>query len=537
MSTPILPFAVWQSGTNENSLPANDNSLRHEILNGLVIADDVTSQPVSPERGDIYIIPAGATGAQWSLFDAEDITIYDGGTWHAYAPVNGIVLNLGGSLIAFDGSSGYITVGGGGGGSPGGPTNSVQYNTGSAFGGEAAFSYDASTNTVTVDNATLAGLLLTAPTATGGAGIRMPHGTAPTSPVNGDMWTTTAGLYVRINGATVGPLSAGGGSLTNWTEAVNTSTPNATVPVVSFVPNNAATNVDVAINPKGTGAFTLDVADNATTGGNKRGTNAIDLQTTRSAAAQVASGAASVVIGSNNTANATNAVAIGSSCSATGSNSLAVGSTSSATGNGAVAVGSSATAGGMNSLATSGGTASADYALCHGANCTADGQYGLVTGRYAQARAVYGATARTAFLLAVAGDAQSQEYVLMSDTTDATPEAMTTNNAAAAASNQVVLPNTSAYMVTGEVVARQNSTGDCKSWTFSALIKRGANAASTALVGTPTVTSPYADAGASAWALAITANTTTGSLAVGITGEASKSIKWAAQVRSIEVVG
>lgn len=37
--------------------------------------------------------------------------------------------------------------------------------------------------------------------------LRLAHGTAPTSPVNGDMWTTTAGLYVRINGATVGPLA------------------------------------------------------------------------------------------------------------------------------------------------------------------------------------------------------------------------------------------------------------------------------------------------------------------------------------------
>lgn len=42
---------------------------------------------------------------------------------------------------------------------------------------------------------------------TGGASIRLPHGSAPSSPVNGDMWTTTAGLFVRINGATVGPLS------------------------------------------------------------------------------------------------------------------------------------------------------------------------------------------------------------------------------------------------------------------------------------------------------------------------------------------
>lgn len=47
----------------------------------------------------------------------------------------------------------------------------------------------------------------TTASAAGGAGFRLPHGTAPTSPVNGDVWTTTAGLFVRINGATVGPLS------------------------------------------------------------------------------------------------------------------------------------------------------------------------------------------------------------------------------------------------------------------------------------------------------------------------------------------
>lgn len=42
---------------------------------------------------------------------------------------------------------------------------------------------------------------------TGVSTLRIPHGAAPTSPVDGDMWTTTAGLFIRINGATVGPLS------------------------------------------------------------------------------------------------------------------------------------------------------------------------------------------------------------------------------------------------------------------------------------------------------------------------------------------
>jgi hypothetical protein len=52
-----------------------------------------------------------------------------------------------------------------------------------------------------------AALVLAAGT-TGVASLRIPHGAAPTSPVNGDIWTTSAGgLFVRINGVTVGPLT------------------------------------------------------------------------------------------------------------------------------------------------------------------------------------------------------------------------------------------------------------------------------------------------------------------------------------------
>jgi hypothetical protein len=32
--------------------------------------------------------------------------------------------------------------------------------------------------------------------------IRLPHGVAPTTPLDGDLWTTTTGLYGRINGVT-----------------------------------------------------------------------------------------------------------------------------------------------------------------------------------------------------------------------------------------------------------------------------------------------------------------------------------------------
>lgn len=49
--------------------------------------------------------------------------------------------------------------------------------------------------------------LLTTASSSGAASLTIPHGSAPTSPANGDMWTTTAGLFVQINGVTVGPLS------------------------------------------------------------------------------------------------------------------------------------------------------------------------------------------------------------------------------------------------------------------------------------------------------------------------------------------
>ena len=49
--------------------------------------------------------------------------------------------------------------------------------------------------------------LQTAASTTTKAGLNIPHGAAPTAPVNGDIWTTTAGLYIRINGTTVGPLN------------------------------------------------------------------------------------------------------------------------------------------------------------------------------------------------------------------------------------------------------------------------------------------------------------------------------------------
>lgn len=52
----------------------------------------------------------------------------------------------------------------------------------------------------------MAGRFVTTPATTGFAGFNVSPGVAPISPANGDIWVTTAGLYVRINGVTIGPL-------------------------------------------------------------------------------------------------------------------------------------------------------------------------------------------------------------------------------------------------------------------------------------------------------------------------------------------
>jgi hypothetical protein len=133
------------------------------------------------------------------------------------------------------------------------------------------------------------------------------------------------------------------------------------------------------------------------------------------------------------------------------------------------------------------------------------------------------------------GGAQASLLCLARQTTDATATVLTSDGSGASSTNQVIMPNNSAYFFTGEVVAGVTGGGNTKGWTIEGVIKRGANAASTALVGTPTVTSTYADAGASTWVIAVTADTTNGGLAVTFTGQASTTIRTVARINSVEM--
>jgi hypothetical protein len=159
-------------------------------------------------------------------------------------------------------------------------------------------------------------------------------------------------------------------------------------------------------------------------------------------------------------------------------------------------------------------------------------------GRYGSSRGINGMAvipACTNPITTTLGNCQSAILVLGVQTTDATATALKSDSNAVSGTNQVILPNNSAYFFTGEVISGVTGGGNTKGWTIEGVIKRGANAASTALVGTPTVTSLYADAGAATWAIAVTADTTNGGIRVTFTGQASTTIRTVCQIRTTEM--
>lgn len=247
--------------------------------------------------------------------------------------------------------------------------------------------------------------------------------------------------------------------------------------------------------------------------------------------ANAASGAnASTIGGQNNIASAnSSSVNGGQSNTASQSNSAINGGTSNNASNSNASIngGSGNTASGSNSF-VSGGQSNT-------ANAT---NSGVLNGGYGSTRSIQGNTVLPASsfpISATLGVQQSAILVLGRQTTDATATVLASNQSAASGTNQVILPNNSAYYFRGECIAGVTGAGDTKGWYIEGVIKRGAGVGTTALVGTPSVTSLYADAGAATWAVTATADTTNGGLAITVTGQAATTIRWVCQIRTTEM--
>lgn len=269
------------------------------------------------------------------------------------------------------------------------------------------------------------------------------------------------------------------------------TSPNNTTNVDCVSASSSSLNVDLALRPKGVGALQAAIPDNTAAGGNRRGQYAVDWQMVRSAATQVASGTTYATIGG-------------------GAYNTASGDTSTVGG------GSNNIASGYLSVIPGGNWALAE-----------------LQGKLAHASGTFGNY----------GDAQFGRIILRGATTTNTSALVLTANAStASATNTLVLGNNKVYSYKIELVANSAVVGSGAvygtsggNWSLSGLIRRTADAASTALIGIPAVTAANIDSAISACTVALTADTTLGGLQIAVTGVANTNIHWVAVVTTTEV--
>ena len=224
-----------------------------------------------------------------------------------------------------------------------------------------------------------------------------------------------------------------------------------------------------------------------------------------------------------------------SSYGATGSNSVAIGDRAKGSGNYSVSMGRLNNVSGPNGAVGLGqsNTVSAEGAFAAGNTNIASGTYSQALGNGANTQGLWGKLAKANGFFSNYADAQTGIFVLRSNTTDATPEALTTNNSTAATSNQVILPNNSAYAFHGTIVARQQASGgtECAAWKIEGLIRREGSAGTTVLVNSATTILDNTPA----WGMALSADTTNGGLKIEVTGAAATNIRWVATIHTSEV--
>ena len=361
------------------------------------------------------------------------------------------------------------------------------------------------------------------------------------------------GTSLLLDGTAIG--GGGGGSPTLYAESLSGATsPTATGTNSVAIGSDAqatATNGSIAF---GTATRASGNA-NAAIGyqANAAGVGALATGYLANAAADF-----STAVGRNaKTATGSNATALTNSY-ASGANSFAAAianntSTYGATGSGSVAMMNYAKASGSNSGAIGfGANATGSFAHAFGAQSFSTASSSLALGRQCQATANYatsigrgainpikGSFKFSGSYFSAAGDSQIGMYPLQIDTSDATPVVLVTDENStpgAGTTNQVVLPNNSAYSFSGTIIARQQAAdgSNYASWEIKGALLRDANAASTVL-GNGIVNKLFATAGASAWAIALTADTTNGGLKVEATGAAATDIRWVATVNTSEV--
>jgi hypothetical protein len=381
---------------------------------------------------------------------------------------------------------------------------------------------------------------------------------------DGDAWELSSGTYTASGttlSRTLGESSTG--SLLNLTG-------NAVVFITAAAADiggggssftSIVENYSNGTAPSVTGNDSVGIGDNVTVSANDSyaighyATCAGPLSIALGLQANVLSGASqAVALGDNATVNAgTSGVALGtsyvsatdafaaaiannsSSYGATGANSIAMGYKAKATGSYSEAIGFQAQATNTHSVAIGRGTNSsgASGSVAIGYYADADGESSLALGHRSKSRMIGELAFASHSISGDTGASQTAIRVLVSATTDATAEAMTTNDSTASTDNQIVLPNNSAFAFHGTIVGRQQAADGtaCAAWKIEGLIRREANAGTTVLVNSATTVLDNTPS----WGMALSADTTNGCLKIEVTGAASTDIRWVATIHTSEV--
>ena len=227
-------------------------------------------------------------------------------------------------------------------------------------------------------------------------------------------------------------------------------------------------------------------------------------------------------------------ISIGDDSKASGTHSVAIGVDAIAQGQWSVALGRLAKAPNYQSFAIGyGATATGSASFIFGTNSVTEQTFGVAIGNYAKSSQRGKYAYSSGYNGFGTGGSQQGLIVLAANTTDATSKILTSDNSTAGTTNQVILPNNSAYAFHGTIVARQQASQGtaCAAWKVEGLIRREGSAGTTVLVNSATTVLDNTPA----WGMALSADTTNGGLKIEVTGAAATNIRWVATINTSEV--
>lgn len=314
----------------------------------------------------------------------------------------------------------------------------------------------------------------------------------------------------------------------------------------AFTGTGAGRCIAIGVNANANSSGSIAIGgDNTSTAARALSSSAIAIGDSTTA-----SGSRSVCLGSEVVASGTQAIRIGNgSGSASGANTIVIGQQSSSSGTASIAVGLNLTVDGNGTIAigdistgsrdyniaigkviggvsTAGGICNNVVVLGTGAHYNCASEISFATGSCTTSQYDTPKSGYWYNWYKTTSATQARLGGITGVTGTETPAAYTTIN-----DNQVVAFETT-------LLATRTGATNATSFTIKGLIKRGAAAANTAFIGTPTITQDFDDSsGLTTGSVSVVADTTNGSYNILVTGIAATNIRWYANTKFTAIQG